>query len=353
MSALQSVDAGTIIAGLGLPEPWPPAATGRMSEISLGEGLLVLGFTADRRLVAQLVAPIESVLRIIDIVYSCQIDGLPDSRLVLSLCWSDRKFTDMRINQEAIEGLARTPTATGEIRLRPPPAPEDRPLTLSDTDIAAMSERKDRWKNRKVDPKRLDGGEEQAFWLLQQEVLRARDTLELVKSGRFHMLLDLSSRLRSLVRGRRPLGLLQTCAAILDMPLTVYVCANTDAPPSFVTEAVLIDFDGSVICQPPHTKPMDLDLWLARAAIEFAGSAISHTDLIADIGDTLGSHPDLGVVESVKLHGYRGDDGELRLAILANLLVRYAEIVLFLAENVLSVRSLSAGHDISSEDDVD
>lgn len=353
MSALQSVDVGTIICGLGLPEPWPPAATGRTSEISLGEGLLVLGFTADRRLVAQLVAPIEGVLRIIDIVYSCQIDGLPDSRLVLSLCWADRKFTNMRINQELIQGLVRTPAATGEIRLKPPPAPEDSPLTFSDADFAAMSERKERWENRKVDAKRLDGGEEQAFWLLQQEVLRARDALELVRSGRVHMLLDLSSRLRSLVRGRRPLGLLQTCAAILDMPLTVYVCASTEAPPSFVTEAVLVDFDGNEICQPPHTKPMDLDLWLARAAIEFRGSAISHTHLIADIGDTLGSHPDLGVVESVKLHGYHGANGEIRLAILENLLVRYTEIVLFLAENVLSARSLSARHDIPSEDDVE
>ena len=269
MSALQSVDVGTITCGLGLPDPWPPAATGRTSEISLGAGLLVIGFTVDRRLVAQLVVPIEGVLRIIDIVYSCQIDGLPDSRLVLSLCWVDRKFTNMRINQEVIEGLARTPTATGEIRLRPPPAPQNSPLALSEADIAAMSERKERWEKRDVDAKRLDGGAERAFWLLQQEVLRAKDALKLVRLGRAHMLLDLSSRLRSLVRGRRPLGLLQTCAAILDMPLTVYVCASTEATPPFFDEAVLVHFDGNETCQPPHTKPMDLDLWLARAAIEF------------------------------------------------------------------------------------
>lgn len=353
MSAFQSLDVGTYCCGLGLPDPWPPVATGQTVEIAFGEGLLVLGFTSDRRLMARLMAPIEGVLKVMDIVYSCQIDGLPDSRLILILSWVDRKFTSMRINKKSVEGLARTPTAPGEIRLRPPPEPEEKPLALSAADIAAMCDRKRRWEGRTIDAKRLDGGEKQAFWLLQQEVLRAKEALVLAKSGRDHMLLDLSSRLRSLVRGRRPLGLLQTCAAILDMPLTIYVCANTEEPPPFFEEAVVIHFDGNEICQPPHTEPIDLDVWLGRAAIEFNGSAISHTQLIADIGDTLGSHPDLGIVESVQLHGYHGGDGEIRLAILANFLVRYTELVLFLAENVLSAPPLSAGTDNPGEVDVD
>ena len=132
---------------------------------------------------------------------------------------------------------------------------------------------------------------------LLNEHLQIVDLLDAIQYGRGSHAIGLAARLRSLVRHfkNNKLPLLQHCAAILDLPLTVFVPAphwtSYDHEPGveFGFRIFPVKFNSSDI-------EMDLDVWLSAPFCRFKDNVYTNNDMVRLLADTLGgAHYDKSV----------------------------------------------------------
>jgi hypothetical protein len=132
------------------------------------------------------------------------------------------------------------------------------------------------------------------FSSLAEEAQILRNCLEGLERGETFHIRTISSRLRLLLVKQGQVPLLQACAALKKLPITVYCPPYPDQPLPF-REGLMVSITLDPLRanpEPPYTTPVDVDLWLSFNALLLGDINITNHELISDIGNTIGSHLD-------------------------------------------------------------
>jgi len=209
---------------------------------------------------------------------------------ILSISWRQRRFVDARVNNVRFWQTWGHCTIPGYIllwRLQ-----NNNPVSdFTEQNQLARERRKHTLGGRHPKANRTPGGREYAFKSLEHEALQLADLMELAEAGKEHHILGIAARLRLLLTERR-MGLLQTCAAYLDMPLIIYASEPQPLPTDFEI-AIFV----AATAEPAlmTNVPIDVDVWLDTEAVRYRDRSYTCRELIKDIGDTIGSHRDLDI----------------------------------------------------------
>jgi len=208
---------------------------------------------------------------------------------------------------------------------------------------AAIVERRrklDAWRTK---PNRIAGGPAHLFEGVRRELAQLNDLIELVKKGRKEHFAGIAARLRLLVATGKPVPALQSAAATLDMPLTLYTVANPRlAMPEDLRKLIITGLYNEASATPDTfaRNPIDLDIWLGLTGADVGAAVLTNADLIKIVGDTMGAHFDHDIVAEVPSLGIvTSGIGNVPLTGLEMFLLKTAEASTKLCEQVLAARS--------------
>jgi hypothetical protein len=212
---------------------------------------------------------------------------------------------------------------------------------LSAASAKKVEKRKKKYAQRKPNPARIAGTVDHLFEHLKTVLLQIADLLENLKRGETHHIGGLSAQIRLLIIRGEPLPLLQSCAAVYGLPLTVY----TSARPRIKMPVIPATGMSTVMSAEPSilgSNPVDLDVWLHFIVGHIGKRSFTNFEILKDIGDTIGAHADHDIAPPVSmLRASRVGNGEAPLPL--DLLGRYIQIV---ATGVLPLgRAIVAHHE--------
>jgi len=136
------------------------------------------------------------------------------------------------------------------------------------------------------------------MFALAEEVKQIADLMRLINSGGMHHVHGLSARIRSTIcymKNKNDLPLLQYCASLTDVPLTVYMPGI-----SWVNRGNVgaVSIGSRIFSQRMHSDDieLDLDLWLVLDQTVFGDKKISNNGLLRGFSETRGgAHHDKSV----------------------------------------------------------
>jgi len=187
-----------------------------------------------------------------------------------------------------------------------------------------------------VPPGRRPADDGHIFSALSDEILQLEDLVSHLRAGKLHHAKGISSRLRLLVATGDPLPLLQMCAAIKNLPLIVYTEPH---PSKAVIDGASVSLGISLWSVPTDegTNPVDLDVWLELPWGQLGDKPRTHRRVITDLGDTIGSHFDRGILPSVDaLRSGKTEIRGIRQDFLLSYLLRVSDVAIKLARTVVS-----------------
>jgi len=330
-----SLTEGRLFVTLGLP--WPPADTLLLEQAVDGGRVAVLQ-RADARLAVHLYegGPAGSKLR--SEALSCPVVCDTDNRLILMAGWQRGQVATICGTGEFLFSADGSAQVLQELVLRAKATSSQPVEDCSTVSAQAQANRRVRLAAFTPSAKRVFGGEDYAFDALQAEVDQLEDLIPQVKAGKKHHVRGIMARVRALLIGDRPLGLLQLCAAFLDAPLTVF----TGPQPSLQLPLVpggMISFDGRATPGDWLENPIDMDAWLDLVSAIYRGKEYVNRELIRDIGNTVASHLDIDIKHSVVFLRSGGSGLTEPKDNIDRYCLMVAEMVLHLAKGLLHLRS--------------
>jgi hypothetical protein len=175
---------------------------------------------------------------------------------------------------------------------------------------------------------------------LKDEADQLRDLMSDVEQGKEYHVPGLGSRIRLLVADK-PMGLLQICAGYQQSPLLLYTVANPDTPrPELsVSPNLWLRMSGSAISIGSFSNPIDLDLWLPHWTMFAHGCNYTNLEVIKEIGDTIGSHRDIGITQAISALIRRPSLSGSRYNDVTRYSLMFGRICLALADKLLSDRA--------------
>lgn len=209
---------------------------------------------------------------------------------------------------------------------------------FSEENRQALTKRKARLAGIQPKPKQRRSTNQEMFRSLRDERDQMVDILKLIEEGKLAHLKGLATRLRVLLADD-PMALLQTCAAIVEAPLIVYVppitrsdsCKITE--PSVVTLALAISSTPNGVAQ----NPADIDVWLASDAMRMNGQIISQKELLYYVGSNIGAHVDRDIHPTVDtLRSLTSGMDGIEIELLLQYLKAVANVCLVLMADVLA-----------------
>jgi hypothetical protein len=202
----------------------------------------------------------------------------------------------------------------------------------------ALTKRKARVAGIQRKPKHRRSTNQEMFRSLRDERDQIVDILKLMEEGKLAHLKGLSTRLRVLLADD-PMALLQTCAAMVEAPLIVYVPPITRSDsrkitePSMVTIALAISSTPNGVAQ----NPADIDVWLASDAIRMSGRIISQKELLYCVGSYIGAHVNRDIHPTVDtLRSLTAGMDGVEIELLLQYLKAVANVCLVLIAQVLA-----------------
>ena len=322
-----SLKAGEIFVAIGLPDIWPAESLGLVFETALTDGVLAVFCLPGGKFEASVFRGLVGKPDLLHSIRTPTIRAAPRQPLVLRVRWADSKITAFDLNSESML------SPVDEISI--PDTPRERPLpNFEARNEAARNNRYSVGLNLPINPKRKQGGQAYMLSALRGEIDQIEDLLSAIQRGRDAHVPGLASRLRLLVSGK-PMGLLQHCAAFTKAPLIFYTNANPEELPPIEGGIAIL---GSGDAQKSRASPcaVDLDVWLKFPALRVGGRVYSHLDAIKEVGDTLGSHRDPGIPQSIQaLQVMRTVNGTVYRDV-QRYVIEVAEIILALCRSLLS-----------------
>ena len=171
---------------------------------------------------------------------------------------------------------------------------------------------------------------------LRDEVAQLRSLLQMIEMGETFHARGLAARLRLLLlrQGQRPL--LQAAAAVKCAPLVAYTQRNPYGRLPMTPFSLVCFGDISGVPTAMLKNPIDIDVWLDQTGMYIGDKTIPHEKLIADLGNTIGSHLDINVLPSVViLRSSENLSTEVPIDGLVRYLADLASVVVTLGQNVL------------------
>jgi hypothetical protein len=291
MSAPSSSQVGTVATIALMPWPWPPKQQLLFTRVAIIGGEMRLTGNADGTLTFSLEGQSTVTLTSCPIVVPSEFSAAP-----IIVTWNLPAIT-MGVGRTIVISTETTNTVPDQCVITGRIPNDIRDFSKESAD--AVKKRKGRLTGTHPKPNRRQKTNAELFDDLGNEVSQIRDLLQHVDDGKLYHLVGLSSRLRALVADVP--SLLQTCAAVLDSPLTVYV------PPIVRTrnrkepnrETLSLAFAIGIHPTGVARNPADLDVWLDSDAARINGTISSQRELLAHIGNTVGSHVDRDVHPSI------------------------------------------------------
>jgi len=179
---------------------------------------------------------------------------------------------------------------------------------------------------------------------LQREVNQIHDLATLVRAGARDHVIGLSARIRAVacyMARKRDLPLLQTCAAIANVGLPVFMPAPHWADYGNKPD---VELGSRVFPNPIHSTDiqLDLDVWLSLPLFRFGGTHYSNNDVLRAIADTMGgAHHDKSVdpnIESIRTHTSTVMGTPHSFDMLSAFVVEVGAAILALSEDVVERR---------------
>ena len=179
------------------------------------------------------------------------------------------------------------------------------------------------------------GGTDYLFHGLREEADQLRDLLKLVGNGHWAHVRGLAARLRLLLLRDGQSPVLQTAAGAKNASLIVYTQThpgwNGPIPAMWLNIRNI-----SPVRTIRLVNPIDLDVWLGLPAVQINSDVISNHELIADLGNTYGSHLDLIIPASIAaLRTTTTGSIEALESTLARYIIDTANSVLALCDKIL------------------
>ncbi len=175
-------------------------------------------------------------------------------------------------------------------------------------------------------PRRRRRTKDEMFSALRDELNQISDLLDHIDRREIYHLPGLASRLRLLIAEGDPMPLLQTSAAFVNRPLTVYVPPIGKLDRREVGDIGLLSVALTVSTTPTGVarNAADLDVWLETLAARIDGRLSSQREMIKQIGNTIGSHVDLDAHPTIDAlrkikSGVEGAELEMLVGYLASL----------------------------------
>ena len=269
------------------------------------------------------VSPLSEVLTVPLIVDTTRVAKL-------AFTWVNGAITAAACNSHFVYHPDEPDAVVDHVVLQPSTHPL---IDLSEKNEAALSRRAGR-----LESWRIAGGDPKVaayvYAALQDEVGQLRDLLALIKRGAEHHVPGVAARVRLLVTGS-PMGLLQFAAALKAYPLVLY---TTSEPFREVDQKALygLNLSGSPTPRGSDINPVDLDVWLRTPALVIHGKDLSVSNLITQIGNTVGAHLDLDVLDLVAAMTRRPSLTGSRYNDIGAFMSRLAVVLVALGEQVLA-----------------
>jgi hypothetical protein len=329
---------GTIVIPGTLPKPWPPDAPTILRN-NFDDGYLLIEIGVHDRIRA-------SVYKLLKAgsYYYCALQGetcpieINDDRptVVLGVVWVLPNALAIYLNGavlcslDASHGVA---LQSFKVERRPdhldgtPP-----PIDFSIKNEKALSRRAGKFGTLQNDPR----VKTHLLNSLQAEVAQLCSLLQMIGMGETFHARGLAARLRLLLlrQGQRPL--LQAAAAVKGVPLVAYTQRNPLGKLPTTPFSVVCFGDISGVPTAMLKNPIDIDVWLDQTGMYIGDKTIPHEKLIADLGNTIGSHLDINVLPSVViLRSSENLSSEVPIDGLVRYLADLASVVVTLGQSVL------------------
>ena len=332
---------GSVICSVGLPRPWPPVFPFVFrQQLEGGHFLLEVGINS--RLRSTIYQHSNGLDSIAIRAETCPIEPNGFETAIISIIWELPRNMKIWVNGHllACTDGSEDPLLTYRIENIPNPdgsLPIQHRYDFSNKNARAIERRRGRLQGLQPKPGRVFGGQSYLIESLEAESCQLRSLIALMNKGETFHAAGLAARLRLLLLREGQYPLLQTTAALWDLPLIAYTAADPVMPiPIIPTQAVMLA-DISPSATTAYANPVDIDAWLALRSIQIETSILSHEKVIAEIGNTFGSHLDSNLVPSVvTLRSGSLEIGKLSFSMLADYLTKVGIAVLALSEFVLA-----------------
>lgn len=320
---------------------WPVERNQIIREHQLSNGRVTLWATETGKLLAELVFEHDALVHPNDRAWSCPIEAEPGAGMIIFVTWKSKRFIQLHINSHTAFSL-ETPAEVPPKIILAKNAGARAPQDFNSANEKARIDRANAIRGRGGDTnsKRIDGGEAYAFQALKDEAEQLRDLMSHVEQGKEYHVPGLGSRIRLLVADK-PMGLLQTCAGYQQSPLLLYTVANpnTPRPALSVSPDLWLRMSGSAMSTGSFSNPIDLDLWLPHWTMFARGRNYTNLEVIREIGDTIGSHRDIGITQAISALMRRPSLSGSRYNDVTQYSLMFGQICLTLADTLLSDRT--------------
>lgn len=327
-----STEKGTIFGTIGLP--WPPSERVLFEQV-LQDGAVSLSQMRDGCLRFDVSLDESGSRMLLDSGTTGPVIPRTDNRVVVSAMWENSRIVDVRVNAKTMFSRKIEATIIQQLELDAPTTSVGR-ADFTDKNDQAKVGRARQLASWRRDPSRTQEGPEYAFTALTGELMQVEDLLQHVRSGKKHHLPGLMARIRLLLIGQ-PMGLLQMCAAFVDAELIAYTGPYPDTKLDFQVSG-FISFN--ILPQPERVldNPIDLDVWLRMRTAGVGERVYTNRDIIREIGNTIGSHLDLDVQDSVLLFRSSTVDVDQPMDNITRYVLQVSETVLALGKQLIASR---------------
>jgi hypothetical protein len=270
-----------------MPDPWPPASVLLLRETKFSDGVARLTAEPDGRFHLALVQSDNRVLN----GATCEIEVAQHREFALVVTWSIEKGRiGAAMNGALIASIEDDAKVAESYTLSPR---HHRPAeSYQRRNVEMISKRRGRYKGWQPRPNRIAASEAHIASELAARRRQLSDLLRAVEGGASYHISGVANLLRLLIATGEPLPHLQLVAAAKDLPLIVY----TERNPT-VFAGAYEDLSFAIWPRPTdrNDNPIDLDVWLDLPAGRIAGKPVTHRHMLTKIGDTIGSHFDVGI----------------------------------------------------------
>lgn len=293
--SLGTTAAGTIVFTYGPVDPWPPPRPAE-SKMNLDDGYLQLKIGVGRRIYASLHAISEGTETELLHTNSCRLYSDGAFVVTVAITWNDD--INIYVNNMIAGSTAQSISVPRRINLPPWKPPTTPGFDFSSKNANALTSRQKRYLKLQEKSGTRFGGAAYLSQSLRDEAAQLKDLLRLVHNGSLFHVRGIASRLRLLLLRDGQDPLLGMAAAVKNLPLICYTASNPKQKiplePTFQISANI-----SPIASGLYFNPVDIDVWLGLASLQIGSTSFSNEKLIADLGNTIGSHLDVNVLPQI------------------------------------------------------
>ena len=289
-----TTEEGTTFLFVEMPWPWPPRKP-FLARHELSDGYLAFAVGADRALRGAVIKRDGDKERVVSSAITCPLVVAPGACAAIFVTWIKQGVMTVMIDNTDVTWPCGLPCFS----LANASSDPSKHFDFLGKNAKAITRRRGAFLSLQMRPGTEAGGLDYLFEGLKEEADQLRDLLNLVENGHRAHARGLAARLRLLLHRQGQNPVLQTAASAKNASLIVYTNAN---PTLKLPITPAIGFYSANLRPTPTPKfpnPIDIDVWLNLPAIHIGETILCHNKVIADLGNTVGSHLELNIMPSV------------------------------------------------------